>query len=118
VVLLRRAMLVSLFVFLPANAVLTWTSAANVTIFATHVLCWPFQHAADNWMECMTLLVLSWQPLMLAAYASDLDRFAVDTINALLIIGPCAVMLVSALMTSRIACKTCRRQNADADNAS
>ena len=101
VVLIRRAVLVVLIVVISSDALATWAVTFNVLVLTSHVLAWPFAHAADNWMETLSLVALSWQPLYMSSFAKPVPTAEEELISTSLVVVPVAVMVVAGLWRSK-----------------
>ena len=101
VVLVRRAVLVVLIVFVDTDDFATWAVTFNVLVLTSHVVTWPFAHVADNWMETLSLMALSWQPLYVGSFTKPVPAVDEQLINIALIALPLTVMMVAGLWRSK-----------------
>ena len=67
VILMRRLLLVAIFVFVPAGVSLAWLGCACGAVLALHAACWPYRRPRDNLVELCTLAVLCLQCAVLAS---------------------------------------------------
>jgi len=65
VILLRRFVLIALLTFI-TQSLYVWLTLANNAFLVLHMLLWPYRHAADSWLELLTLSAPSFQTTLLA----------------------------------------------------
>ena len=99
-ILLRRAVLLCIFVFAPnAASVYPALTAANVTILTVHALCWPFRRPLDNWTETASLFVLCLQSSYMADHPPPFTDKTQAATSALLILLPAAALMATAAVS-------------------
>jgi hypothetical protein len=95
VVLLRRAVLITVYVFAPPTGMHSWLTACNFTILGSHLIYQPYRSIKENNMETLALLSLGWQTAALAASSSSTYSVSLSIGTAVLIVLPIAVMAAS-----------------------
>ena len=95
VLLLERAVLIFVFVFLPAPASFVWLTALNVGILSTHMMIAPYRRRGDNRLEAVLLTVLALQTAMLSLYPpSRLSSTLLTAITAVVVVPALLLRLV------------------------
>ena len=100
VILLRRLLLIVIFVFIPPSKVFLWLTAANGCILMLHTMCWPYARKRDNVLETVTLLGLFLQTVVVQAWPlpwshNDTMQPAMLVSLILLLALPTALLLAS-----------------------
>jgi hypothetical protein len=88
VVLLQRAVVISLFVFVPSPAAFTWLTAVNLSILTTQLIVQPNRSGRDNRLETVLLFVLCLQTMIAAQYPPSPVTNAVAAMVSSIILIP------------------------------
>jgi hypothetical protein len=99
VVLLRRALLIFISVFVPLPAMYSVATAINVSVLSTHFLCWPYALQDDNWLEALLLFIFCMETVLLSCAPFPFVSDAIREISAALTIVP--VLVVELLLLIR-----------------
>ena len=105
VILLRRLLLISVFVFGPVQSVFSWLSLVNGLVLLLHARLWPFLRSRDNWLECATLTALFVQTTVLSVAplpwswsdSNAAQRLGIFLFAFLLVVLPTTAVLVSGV---------------------
>ena len=118
VVLLRRALLIFISVFVPLPAMYSVATAINVCVLSTHFLCWPYALQDDNWLEALLLFIICMETILLSSSPFPFVSDATREISAALIIVPVLVVELLLLIKRCHAWVTTRSPGAARDSDS
>jgi hypothetical protein len=110
VILLRRLLLVTVFVFAPSASRFAALTAVNGAVLALHTAYWPYQAARDNRTELATLSALFLQCIVILVRplpwtATSGGELAVTVLlYLLLMVAPAVLVLASAIQETATRC--------------